>query len=72
MCQAAVMVRTFALSLVLSLFGPQPEALAQRMVARLQQDLAYDACMARAGQDDWQCEEILERWPRSRVSEPSK
>lgn len=63
------MVRTFALGLVLSLVGPQPEALAQRMWARLQQDRAYDVCIASAGDDDWMCEEILEGWPANRAAE---
>lgn len=66
------MLRTVVLGFVLSLVGPQPEALAQRMVARLQHQLAYDACMARAGEDDWRCEEILEQWPRNRVTERSR
>lgn len=54
------MIRTLALGFILSLTGPQPEAFAQRFIARWQQDRAYDACMARGGQDDWQCELILE------------
>lgn len=39
------------------------------MLARLQQDRAYDACMARGDDDDWTCEEIYERWPASRAEE---
>ena len=54
------------LGLLLALVGPQPEAWLQRVEARWRNDRAYDACMAQAGQDDWQCELILERWPDSR------
>ena len=57
------MRRALALGLVLSITGPQPEAFAHRLVARWQNDRPYDACMARGGQDDRQCELILERWP---------
>lgn len=57
------MLRTFALGFVLSLTGPLPEAFAERAWARFQQDRAYDACMAHAGQDDWTCEGIYEGWP---------
>ena len=57
------MIRLVTLSLVLSVAGPQPEALTDRVLTRFQQDHAYDACMARGGDDDWQCELVLERWP---------
>ncbi len=60
------MIRLVTLSLVLSVAGPQPEALADRVLTRFQQDRTYDACMARGGDDDWQCELILERWPVTR------
>lgn len=57
------MIRACILGLLLSLTGPQPEAFAQRLIARIQNDHAYDVCMARGGDDDWQCELILDRWP---------
>lgn len=55
--------RTVVLGFLLSLTGPQPEACAQRLFARIQNEHAYEVCMARGGDDDWQCELILERWP---------
>lgn len=55
------MIRLMVLSLVLSVAGPQPEAFAQRVVDRINLDRAYEACMARGGDDDWECELILER-----------
>jgi len=55
--------RAMGLGLLLSLTGPQPEAFAQRLLARVQNEHAYEVCMAHGGDDDWQCELILERWP---------
>lgn len=55
------MIRLIALSLVLSVAGPQPEAFAQRVIARIKLDRSYDACMAKGGNDDWECELIFER-----------
>ena len=66
------MRRALALGLVLSITGPLPEAFAQRLIARWQNDRAYDACMVRRGQDDWQCELILERWPANRPQERAR
>lgn len=63
------MIRVLALSLILTVAGPQPEALVDRMLARMQQDRDYDACVARGGQDDWTCELILETWPANRPHE---
>lgn len=63
------MIRSLLLGLVLSLTGPIPEAFAERVIARFQQDQDYDACVARGGDDDWQCEIILEAWPATRPVE---
>lgn len=54
------MIRLMVLSLVLSVAGPQPEAFAQRVIDRINLNRAYDACMAKGGDDDWMCELILE------------
>ncbi len=63
------MLRSLALGFLLSLTGPHPEALTERLIARGQQDRAYDACMVKGDDDDWKCEEIYERWPANRTAE---
>ena len=62
-------IRAAMLGFVLSITGPQPEAFTVRLVTGWQNDRAYDACMARSGHDDWQCELILEQWPAGRPQE---